>query len=230
MNRYKELEEKIEIAFKDKDLLNAVFIHKSYINEHADEGLGHNERLEFLGDAVLELAATEDLYHGFPSEEEGVLTTWRSALVKGINLAKIAKELNLGAYLFLSKGEEKSQGRHKDYILANTLEALIGAIYLDKNFEVAKKFITKFILTNLGKILEEGLHEDPKSKLQERSQSELNVTPHYEVIRDFGPDHQKMFEVGAYIGDELIGKGEGSSKQKAEEKAAEQALENKRWL
>lgn len=230
MNRYKELEEKIEIEFKDKDLLNAVFIHKSYINEHTDEGLEHNERLEFLGDAVLELASTEDLYYGFPSEEEGVLTTWRSALVKGMNLAKIAKELNLGAYLYLSKGEEKSQGRHKDYILANTLEALIGAIYLDKNFEVAKKFITKFILTNLGKILEEGLHEDPKSKLQERSQSELNVTPHYEVLRDFGPDHQKMFEVGAYIGDELIGKGEGSSKQKAEEKAAEQALENKRWL
>jgi ribonuclease III len=141
----------------------------------------------------------------------------------------VAKELNLGAYLYLSRGEEKSKGRHKNYILANTTEALIGAIYLDQGFEVAQEFVKTFILVHLDQILEEGLHEDAKSKFQEQAQAELGITPSYEVISSEGPDHEKVFEVGAYLGEELIGKGQGSSKQKAEDAAANSALINKGW-
>lgn len=229
MNRYSELEKKISITFGDNRLLDIVFTHSSYLNENHEKGREHNERLEFLGDAVLELVATDHLYHTFPEKQEGTLTSWRSALVKGMHLAEVAKKLNLGAYLYLSKGEEKSQGRHKEYILANTAEALIGAIYLDKGFEEAQRFVDQFILKNLKTILEEGLHEDAKSKLQERSQADLGITPTYEIIQSEGPDHQKTFTVGAYIGGEKIGEGRGTSKQKAEEAAAQNSLDNKGW-
>lgn len=229
-NRYLELEQKINITFTDKSLLDTAFVHKSYINEHKDKKRAHNERLEFLGDAVLELVVTEFLYKNYPLEEEGVLTNWRSALVKGKHLAEIAVQLDLGLYLYLSRGEERSGGRKKSYILANTLEALIGAIYLDQDYKVAHGFIDHFIIKRLEEILEKGLHIDSKSRFQELSQELLGITPEYRLIKEEGPDHNKVFTMGAYIGEELIAEGSGSSKQKAEQNAAVEAMKVKEWV
>lgn len=225
-NPLKELEKKIKISFKNPALLDAAFVHTSYVNEHKHEHLEHNERLEFLGDAVLELVTTEFLYEAFPREGEGKLTNFRSALVKGNHLAKVSRELGLGQYLKLSRGEERGGGREKNYLLANVLEALIGAIYLDRGFAAAHKFISKFILTNLDEILKHGLHVDPKSSLQEFSQDKHGVTPVYEVLSESGPDHNKVFEVGVSICEKMLAKGTGSSKQKAEQDAAVNALKN----
>lgn len=229
MNRYEELEKRIKITFKNPQLIDTAFVHKSYINEHKDRKMEHNERLEFLGDAVLELVVTDFLFKHYPKEEEGILTNWRSALVKGKNLAEIANELDLGMYLYLSRGEERSGGRKKNYILANTLEALIGAIYLDQEYKSAHAFIDEFILKRLGEILEKGLHIDAKSHFQEVAQEVLGVTPEYRLQKDEGPDHDKVFTMGAYIGEELIAEGAGSSKQKAEQEAAIAALKVKQW-
>lgn len=229
MNRYQNLEEKINISFKDKNLLDLAFVHKSYVNEHKEKRQEFNERLEFLGDAVLELVVTDFLYKNYPTESEGVLTNWRSALVKGKHLAEISNELNLGVYLYLSRGEEKSGGRKKNYILANTLEALIGAIYLDQGYKEAHSFIDQFILKRLEQILTKGLHIDAKSKFQEISQELLSITPEYKLIKEEGPDHNKIFTMAAYIGEEMIASGEGSSKQKAEQEAAKEALKTKKW-
>ncbi|MBI4235040.1 ribonuclease III [Candidatus Peregrinibacteria bacterium] len=227
---YTELEKIIGLQIKDRELLKLAFIHKSYLNEHKEDRPRDNERLEFLGDAVLELIATKHLYTTCPDKTEGEMTAFRSALVKGKNLAGIADKLSLGKYLFLSHGEEKSGGRKKNYILANTLEALIGAIYLGNGHEDAEKFIEKFILTKLDEIIQNELHIDSKSRFQEICQEKEEVTPHYEIISEEGPDHNKIFTMGAYIGDQLIGKGKGSSKQKAEDMAAENALKNKGWI
>jgi ribonuclease-3 len=229
MENYKELQEKIGITIKNLNLLQNAFVHKSFINEHRSEKIEHNERLEFLGDAVLELAATRHLFEKCPDRDEGEMTAFRSALVKGKHLAEISKELNLGKYLFLSHGEERSGGREKNYILANTLEALIGAIYLDGGYEKAEGFIKKFILTKLDEIIEKGLHVDAKSRFQELSQEKEEFTPYYEVISEEGPDHDKKFTMGAYIKEELIAKGVGTSKQKAEDDAAKNALKQKGW-
>ncbi len=229
VNRYQTLEQTTGIIFTDKKLLDTAFVHKSYVNEHRDLKDKHNERLEFLGDAVLELVVTEFLYKNFPSKEEGVLTNWRAALVKGKHLAEIATLLDLGAYLYLSRGEERSGGRKKNYIMANTLESFIGAIYLDKDYKTAHAFIDQFILNKLSSILEQGLHVDAKSRFQEISQDKLGITPEYRLLDDQGPDHDKSFIMGAYFGDELIARGSGSSKQKAEQKAADQALKAKKW-
>ena len=229
LNRYQKLEEVIGIEFKDRSLIDLAFVHKSYINEHRDSKKEHNERMEFLGDAVLELVVTEYLYKNFPTKGEGVLTNWRSALVKGNHLAEIATELDLGIYLYLSRGEERTGGRKKNYILANTLEALIGAIYLDKGYELANKFINEQILNKLGSILELGLHIDSKSRFQEICQEEIGVTPEYKLITSEGPDHNKSFIMGVYIKDELVGQGSGSSKQKAEQEAATSGLKTKNW-
>ncbi|HMR01224.1 MAG TPA: ribonuclease III [Candidatus Gracilibacteria bacterium] len=229
MNRYQDLEKKINITFKDAELLDTAFVHASYVNEHKDKKSQHNERLEFLGDAVLELVVTEFLYKNFPSKGEGVLTNWRAALVKGKHLAEIAESLELGVYLYLSRGEERSGGRKKKYILANTLEALIGAIYLDQGYKIAHEFIDNMILAKLSSILEKGLHIDAKSRFQEISQEMLGITPKYDVMRESGPDHDKKFIMGAYLNGELIAEGEGSSKQKAEQSAAEAALKAKNW-
>jgi ribonuclease-3 len=187
-----------------------------------------NERLEFLGDAVLELIVTEYLYLNYPNPE-GELTNWRSALVKGEMLAKISQELELGEHLYLSHGEENSGGREKDYLLANTFEAIIGVIYLELGYEKAKKFIEKFLLVHLESILEKGEHIDSKSKFQEIAQEKVGVTPVYQLVHDEGPDHDKMFTMGAYIEDRIVGKGKGSSKQAAEQKAAEDALMRLKW-
>jgi len=225
----KKLQELIGVEFADEKTLKHAFIHKSYVNEHRDEGITSNERLEFLGDAVLELVVTENLYNLYPDKSEGILTNWRSALVKGKHLAKIAKDLDLGKYLLLSRGEENGGGREKNYILANVTEALIGAIYIEKGYAVAKAFIKKFILKYLDEILEEGLHIDAKSRFQEISQEKLGVTPVYKLIEDKGPDHSKEFFMAVYIEEEFISQGSGSSKQKAEQSAAKNALKKKNW-
>jgi len=228
-NRYAELEKKIHVDFNDLSLIDKAFVHKSYMNEHRELKSEHNERLEFLGDAVLELVVTDYLYKKYPEEEEGVLTNWRSALVKGKHLAEISSELDLGLYLYLSRGEERSGGRKKNYILANTLEALIGAMYLDQGYQNAHKFIDAFILKRLDEILKKGLHIDAKSRFQEIAQEEIGLTPEYRLVKEEGPDHDKSFIMGAYIGEEFIAEGKGSSKQKAEQEAASAALKAKQW-
>jgi len=225
-NRYEKLEKELEVTFDDRDILDCAFVHKSYVNEHRDSGKENNERLEFLGDAVLELTTTEFLYRTYPQKNEGDLTNFRSALVKGKNLAKVAERLNLGAYLYLSRGEEKSGGRKKSYILANTVEALIGALYLDKGYRATHTFIDRFILQTLEEILEEGLHIDAKSHFQEIAQEKVDITPEYRLVSALGPDHEKTFVMAAYLGDIEVGRGQESSKQKAEEAAAREAIVN----
>lgn len=221
---YQDLEKKLGFQFKNANLLRTVFVHRSYMNENREEEITHNERLEFLGDAVLELVVTEYLYKKYPDHSEGEMTNWRSALVKGYNLANVAKKLDLGRYLQLSHGEEKSGGRKKPYILANTVEALIGAIYLGDGYTAAHKFIDRFIIQELEDIIAKGLHIDAKSLFQEISQEKYAVTPTYAILEESGPDHSKIFIMGAYHGEKFMGKGQGSSKQKAEEAAAEDAL------
>ena len=221
----KDLQSEIGIEFGDQKLLEQVFTHRSYINEVNDKTLEHNERLEFLGDAVLELVVTEHLYNNFPNPE-GELTNWRSAVVKGEVLAEVSKKLQLGQLLNLSKGEEKSGGRNRTLILANTFEALIGGIYLDKGYEASKNFITKYIISMLPEVIEKKLYVDPKSHLQELAQQDRGATPDYRVTKDEGPDHDKMFTVGVYVKGELIAQGDGPSKQKAEQAAAANALKN----
>ncbi|MDP2691066.1 MAG: ribonuclease III [bacterium] len=227
---YTDLLPLLGLEKQDQELLDRVFIHRSYVNEHRDEDLRSNERLEFLGDAVLELISTEYLFRNFDSKDEGELTNWRSALVKGTTLAQVASDLNLGKYLKLSKGEEKSGGRDKDYLLANTVEALIGYVYLTGGYTKAQLFIHKFILVRLQDILENKLHIDSKSFFQEMAQDKLGITPHYNVLDESGPDHQKNFIMGVYLGDELVGEGKGQSKQSAEQNAARDALVKKGWI
>lgn len=224
------LEKRIRVKFKNRDLFAQAFVHTSYVNEHRREVSGDNERLEFLGDAVLELVTTDYLYQTFPDRGEGVLTNFRSALVKGQHLSDVARSLELGNYLCVSHGEEKSGGREKSFILANTLEALIGAIYLDKGFSAAHRFIDRFILKNLGSILQKGLHIDAKSRFQELAQERNGITPKYDVLSESGPDHDKTFEVGAFLEARLLGKGTGSSKQEAAQEAAFEALKKLKWM
>lgn len=225
---YKKLEKKIGLKFKNDQLLRTAFVHRSYLNEHKSSTFEHNERLEFLGDAVLELVVTEYLYKNYPNPE-GDLTNWRSALVKGEMLSKIARELELGEFLFLSHGEERSGGREKNYLLANTFEALIGVIYLEFSYVKARDFIAKFLLVHLSEILRKGDHIDAKSHFQETVQDKVGVTPTYNLIHEEGPDHSKEFVMGAYVEDRLVGKGSGPSKQIAEQKAAEDALKRLKW-
>ncbi|PJC36732.1 ribonuclease III [Candidatus Peregrinibacteria bacterium CG_4_9_14_0_2_um_filter_53_11] len=222
-----ELEARLGVTFTDQDLLAKACVHTSYVNEHRDDGLASNERLEFLGDAVLELVTTDALYKQYPSNEEGELTAFRSALVKGENLAAVARDLGLGEFLLLSHGEEKSGGREKNYLLANMFESLIGALYLDRGYEVTREFIDRHILEHIGEIVEKGLYVDAKSHLQELTQEEKGLTPSYAVITEEGPDHNKVFTVGVYVGEELLAEGTGSSKQKAEQSAATNALQKR---
>ncbi|MBI3952617.1 MAG: ribonuclease III [Candidatus Doudnabacteria bacterium] len=219
-----KLENKINIKFKDKDLLKSALTHRSYLNENRKWPLPHNERLEFLGDAVLELITTEYLYRNYPNPE-GELTNFRSALVNYKMLSDVANSLGLEEHILLSKGESKDIGRARQVILANALEALIGAIYLDSGFETSKTFITANIIGKLQSIVEEGEVLDPKSKFQELAQEKLGVTPHYIVLGEWGPDHNKNFEVGVFINQKQIAKGVGPSKQEAEVAAAKNGLE-----
>jgi len=204
--------------------------HRSAVNERSLLKK-HNERLEFLGDAVLELVSTEFLFAQFPKEPEGQLTSLRSALVKGDHLAQVARKLNLGHYLILSKGEARSGGAEKDYLLANLVEALIGAMYLTRGVEVTSSFIHQHILCDTQQILQQKQHVDAKSAFQELTQGQLSITPHYELISEVGKDHEKQFYMAAFLGDEKVGEGQGGSKKEAESAAAENALEHQsEWL
>lgn len=226
--KLQDLEHKIGVHFKNHDLLLEALTHRSYLNERPDWHINHNERLEFLGDAVLELAVTEHIFREF-KEPEGVLTSWRAALVNANILSEISQKFDLNDAVLLSRGEKKDAGRARQYILANALEALIGAIYLDQGYEEAKKFIEKFILSELPRVIEQKLYRDPKSLFQEQAQERAGVTPSYEVLDQWGPDHDKTFKVGVYLNDELAGVGFGPSKQEAQQKAAEEALHKKGW-
>lgn len=219
-----QLESALGITFKDKNLLRQVFVHRSYLNENVGFDLDHNERLEFLGDAVLELVVTEHLYRHY-NNPEGELTNWRSALVRGVMLAEIAQNLSMGDYLYLSRGEERSGGKARQLILANTFEAFIGGLYLDQGYEAAAKFIQEQLIHRLKHIIDEKLYLDPKSRLQELCQERSGITPLYKVIAEYGPDHAKSFSVGVYLNNELVGEGSGSSKQNAEQAAAHSALQ-----
>ncbi len=219
-------ENQIGIEFSNKTLIDTVFTHRSYLNEHRSLDIENNERLEFLGDAVLELCSTEFLFKTFPGKAEGEMTNWRSALVKGESLSKEAKRLGMNDLLKTSRGEAKNTGKARDLLLANALEALIGAIYLDQGYEKAYQFIEKNVLYKLPEILEQGSYYDPKSKFQEMSQEILSITPTYEMISESGPDHAKVFIMGAYLGDKKVGEGSGASKQRAQSDAAKNALEN----
>jgi ribonuclease III len=218
-----QFQEKIGFSFNDQDLLQQVFVHRSYLNEHKSYTLDHNERLEFLGDAVLELVVTDHLYRSFPNPE-GELTIWRSALVKGETLAGIAHEMGLPDLLLLSKGEAKSGGSTKAYLLANTLEALLGALYLDQGYSACEQFVHQHIISLLPDILSSGSFIDPKSRLQEYTQEHFNQTPQYIVTEEVGPDHAKTFTVEVRIVDRVLAVGSGLSKQAAQVAAARSAL------
>lgn len=224
-----ELEHILEVHFKDKDILQQSVTHRSYLNENPSFRLGHNERLEFLGDAVIELVVTEHLYKNFDNPE-GELTNWRAALVNANILSEIAKEIGIEPFLLLSRGEAKELGKARHYILANAFEAVIGAIYLDQGMRKAKTFISRVVLPRLPYILEHELYVDAKSKFQEIAQERLGITPNYQVLEEHGPDHAKHFTVGIYLNRELVAKGEGSSKQEGQMSAAENGLKAKGWV
>ncbi|OIO53389.1 ribonuclease III [Candidatus Peregrinibacteria bacterium CG08_land_8_20_14_0_20_41_10] len=221
------LEKQVGFTFQKEGLYETAFTHRSHLNEHKKDQAENNERLEFLGDAILEFITTSFLYHKYPLEPEGHLTNLRAALVRKENLAKVARQLDLGSYLKLGRGEEGTGGREKDYLLANTLEALIGAVYLDQGLEKAQSVIQKFVLPQLEVIVKKKLYKDAKSEFQEIAQEKVSITPEYREISSSGPDHAKAFVMGAYLGDKLIAKGKGPSKRMAEEQAAEKALKKK---
>jgi ribonuclease-3 len=209
--------------FDNIELLLTAFTHRSYVNEHKKSTKEHNERLEFLGDAVLELAVTDSLYNNY-TEPEGILTSWRSSLVRTESISDAGRKIGYEPLIRMSRGEKQGSDRARAQILANAFEALIGAIYLDKGYDTAAAFIEKHILSKLGGILSEGSWRDPKSHLQEVSQSVDNMTPQYRVIEEIGPDHEKVFRLGVYVGNDLMGVGEGPSKQIAQQQAATAAL------
>ena len=230
MKDFSKLEDALGLKFKKLDLLKQAVVHRSYLNEQPDFELYHNERLEFLGDAVLEIIVTEMLFHDFIKTPEGDLTNWRASLVNYKMLAAIANELDINKYLYLSKGEAKDKNsKARQIILANAMEAIIGAIYLDQGIRPAKKFVKTFIVSKLDNILKNQLYLDPKSKFQERAQELYGITPHYKVLGEAGPDHAKEFEVGLYLGEEQVARGQGASKQEAQVAAASQGLKNKNW-
>lgn len=223
-NRYQDLAEKILGGrFNDPEILVSAFTHRSYVNEHKKTAKEHNERLEFLGDAVLELVVTEYLYLNY-SEPEGILTNWRSSLVRTESIYAAADRLGFDDYLRLSRGEKRGTERARQQILANCFEAVIGAIYLDKGYEKAKDFIDKNLIITFQQILDSGSWMDPKSRLQEMSQRLDNATPQYKVLSEEGPDHEKLFKMGVFVDGKLKGHGQGPSKQIAQQKSAEMAL------
>ncbi|MFA5633604.1 MAG: ribonuclease III [Candidatus Dojkabacteria bacterium] len=220
------IEKKLGIQFNNKELLNRALTHRSFLNENRGIGLKNNERLEFLGDAVLELIISSKLFNIYPDRAEGELTGIRSALVRTESLAEESRRLDVGKYLLMSKGEEDSGGRDKDYLLANAYEAILGAIYLDRGLEECTNFVERTVLKQLDFIVKNELFIDPKTKIQELIQAKYKITPTYEVVEEKGPDHEKYFTVALKIGDKFSCKGYGASKQKAEEDAAQKAIKN----
>ncbi len=230
MEKFKKFSEKINIEFNDINLLKTAFTHRSYLNENKGENLEHNERLEFLGDAVLELVVTHHLFKKFPEEKEGVLTAYRSAIVNTTSLLRVAGELEVNDYLLLSKGEAKDTGRARNFIVANVIEAIIGAIYLDQGYDKAAEFIDTYFLKITDTVVADSLWQDNKSHFQEKAQEFERVTPSYQTIEEEGPDHAKKFKVGVFLRNKMIAEGEGVSKQEAEQLAARNALEAKQWM
>jgi ribonuclease-3 len=229
-SKVQEFAKSIGVEFTDWNLLKSAFTHRSYVNEHRGGPIEHNERLEFLGDAVLELVVTRYLFDKFPNKPEGELTAYRAALVNTNTISESASKLQMNDYLLLSKGESRDVGRARQYILANAFEAVIGALYLDKGYECAQEFIAKNIFPLTDNVVANRLWQDNKSRFQELAQEHLSITPSYSVLDQVGPDHDKQFTVGAYLGNELIAKGTGKSKQEAEQAAALSALKTKNWL
>jgi len=229
MENFLDIEKSLKVKFKNKDIIQQALVHRSYLNENPSYRLEHNERLEFLGDAVLELVVTEHLYNTYPNPE-GELTNWRASLVNSKMLAKIAQKLNIEKYIFLSKGESKDKdSKARQYILANALEAIIGAMFLDRGYNIVSDFISRNMLKELPNILENQLYLDPKSRFQEVAQEQFGITPTYKVLTESGPDHDKIFKVGLYLGEALVSHGAGSSKREAQEDAAVAGLKKKKW-
>lgn len=223
------LERELNLKFNNKDLLENALTHRSYLNEHKEVKFS-NERLEFLGDAVLQFLSSRYLYEKFPNSPEGDLTNYRASLVCAPSLAEVSLKLGLGEHLFLSRGEEESGGRKREYILANTFEALLGALFLDQGMEPCRKLVEENLLPKIDEVLENQTYKDYKSRFQEYSQEKYNQTPEYREVDSWGPDHNKVFMMGVYIDKKELGKGEGSSKQKAEQGAAQNALVNLKVL
>ncbi len=225
-----KLQKRLGVKFKNENFLRQALVHRSYLNEHPDFDIGHNERLEFLGDAVLEIVVTEFLYLHFTNTPEGDLTNWRASLVNAKMLYEVAGELGLEDCLYLSKGESRDKNKKsRQFILANAVEAVIGAIYLDQGLAVAKKLILKNVVSRLDDILRNQSYLDPKSHFQEKAQEQKGVTPHYQILDEEGPDHAKTFTVGLYIGEEMIATGKGSSKQEAQVDAAGKGIKKMGW-
>lgn len=227
-----EFEKNIGVEFKDKSLLKTALTHRSYLNENSDLGgeyKDHNERLEFLGDAVLELVITEYLFKMFPDKPEGELTSFRASLVNSVMLGSVAGDLGFNKYLLLSRGEAKDVGRARQYILANAFESVTGAIYLDQGYDAVKDFLLRVLGPKIPEIVEKKLYRDAKSLFQEIAQEKESITPTYKVVKEWGPDHDKHFIVGVYLGKDLIAEGEGPSKQQAQQEAAIVALKQKGW-
>ncbi len=216
------------ISVQNPDLFIEAMTHRSYLNENKKHNHPHNERLEFLGDAVLELVVTDYLFQNF-NNPEGEMTAWRAALVNGEMLARVAREIGIEEFLLMSKGEKKDTGKARSYLLANAVESIIGAIYMDTGYDNAKDFITKNIINHIDEILEKKLYLDPKSYFQEKAQEHTNTTPHYKSISETGPDHDRTFVVGVYLNDKKIAEGSGRSKQDAQREAAKAGLEVKKW-
>lgn len=229
-NNLEKLQIKIKINFKNENLLRQSLVHRSYLNEHPDFHIGHNERLEFLGDAVLQIIVTKYLFITFPKVPEGDLTNWRASLVNSKMLYEVASDLGIEKSLYLSKGEAKDKNKKsRQYILADAIEAIIGAIYLDQGMEVAEVFVIKNIVIKLDNILKNKSYLDPKSHFQEKAQEEKGITPHYKILDESGPDHAKNFIVGLYLEEDLIAKGKGLSKQEAQVAAASAGLIKLDW-
>lgn len=230
-NSIENLAKKIGVSFQDISLLRAACTHRSYLNENRGADLEHNERLEFLGDAVLELVVTSFLFRKYKKKAEGELTAFRSAIVNTVSLTKVANHIGLDDFMLLSRGEAKDTGRARSIILANAVEAIIGAIYMDHGYNAAANFISEQILEviDIEEIVKKKTWIDAKSKFQERAQEKAGVTPSYKTLKEMGPDHEKQFTLGVFLGDVQIATGTGLSKQEAEQKAAEKALEIKGW-
>ena len=224
-----KLKEKLAIEIVNPDLFQEALTHRSYLNEHKDYKHPHNERLEFLGDAVLELAVTRHLFDHFKNPE-GELTSFRAALVNGDMLGNIGNALGIQDFLLMSRGEAKDTGRARLYLVANAMESIIGAIYLDQGYDAADDFIKKHVMVRLDEVLAQGLHTDPKSRFQELAQEKTGITPGYRVIREWGPDHDRHFVAGVFLDEEMVAEGEGASKQDAQREAAKQGLLKKGWI
>lgn len=223
---FDKVQELLKTSLTDEELFKTAFTHRSYLNEHSDYKNPSNERLEFLGDAVLQLLSSDFLYHKYPDSPEGDLTNYRSSVVCTTSIGEEARRLGYGEMLLLSHGEEATGGREREYILANTFEAVLGALYLEKGIEFCKEFVEKELLYKMENVVDQEAYKDAKSRFQEVAQEKFGVTPVYQVLDSWGPDHEKTFKVGVFLGKDQWGVGEGRSKQKGEQQAAENALEN----